>query len=193
VPVQRTGFRADRLGLGDWLIGVASLALIVDVFALPWFGYAHGIESASFGSQHVSVRLIGSTHINGWEAFGILGPLTVFVCLLGIAIWCLQAVRPSPALPVVSTIAAAPLAAWLLIGLAISVLLDPPGVVGLPAFLVAKVPLHTYAGAYIGVFLSLVIAVGIYVSLRRDGVAVGDSPAGIETLDVAGTPAAGRA
>jgi hypothetical protein len=40
------------------------------------------------------------------------------------------------------------------------------------------------AGAYLGLALSVVVFAGVYLSMRRDGVAADDSPARIETLGV---------
>jgi hypothetical protein len=51
--------------------------------------------------------------------------------------------------------------------------------------------LQTCAGAYIGLAAAIVITVGAWLSLRRDGVDPGDSPADIETLRLSSRPLGG--
>lgn len=163
-----------RVGLGDRLIGVASTLLLIDLFARTWFEYKLRFHVAvAIGAQRV-----GST---GWQAFGVLGPLTVIVCLTGISIFWLTLTRRSPALPVVVTTLLAPVAIVSVVLLAIRVLVDRPGVHLVQGGAYA---VQVQTGAYVGLGLSALIALGTYMSLRREGVEPADSPSVTETLAV---------
>ena len=118
------------------------------------------------------------------------GPLTLLVCLAGIAICWLTATRRSPALPVAVTTLLVPVSLALVVVLAIRVLLDQPSV-HLQQADGANV-LAARPGAYAGLVLSLVVAVGAFLSLRREGVAPEDSPAMFETLRVEDSHVSGR-
>jgi hypothetical protein len=167
--------RLTRLGLSDWLLGIASLLLLVDLFGGTWFEYRPAYRA-------VATMLGQSTSANGWQAFQVIGPLTLVVCVVGVAICFLTVMRRSPALPVVMTTLVAPVSLVVAILVTIRVLLDPPSV-HLAQAGGANV-IETGAGAYIGLALSVALFAGLYLSLRRDGVAPEDAPASIETLRV---------
>ena len=94
------------------------MLLLVDLFALTWFAY-----KAPF---HVTAVMLGQqTSANGWHTFEVIGPFTLLVCLVGIAICVLAASRRSPAVPVVLTTLLLPLSFVLVILIAIRVLLRP--------------------------------------------------------------------
>ncbi len=72
-------FRLSRLTLGEWLVGLASLALIVDVFALPWFHMTGGwwayppLSSVQYSpSPHVPLGpgpvILHLPQANGWKS-----------------------------------------------------------------------------------------------------------------------------
>ncbi|HEX3801337.1 MAG TPA: hypothetical protein VHV75_00710 [Solirubrobacteraceae bacterium] len=176
-------FRAARLGLGEWLIGIGSLALLIDLFAVAWFSYKP--------QYHATAVMLGQrVSANGWQTFDVVGPLTLVVCVAGIAIGLLAATRRSPALPVAITTLLAPVSLALIVVLAIRVLLDQPSVHLLQAG--RGNVIEARPGAYVALALSIGIFAGIYLSLRRESVAAEDSPAVIETLSIDGprTPAA---
>lgn len=166
-------FRLSRLGFGDWLIGPAALILLVVLFAFPWFAISGNFATeAAAGGATVSA--------NGWQTFTVVGPLSVIVGILGIVAWGLQAFRSSPALGILTTIVLAPFSLLLFVWLAVRVLLLPPKLhVGIGAtgnVLVGK------PAAYIAVVLSLLILVGVWASLRREGIDPADAPRQIETF-----------
>jgi hypothetical protein len=168
-------FRSTRLGLGERLLGVGSVLLVVDLFAVPWFAYRPQF--------HATAVMLGQrVSANGWQTFEVIGPLALLVCLVGIAIWLLTATRRSPAVPVVLTTLLMPVSFVLALLVAIRVLVDRP-TVHLAQAGGANV-IEPRAGAYLGLALSLVIFAGLYLSLRREGMAREDSPATIETLRV---------
>jgi len=178
------GFKATRLDVGEWLLGIGSVALLVDLFGVAWFAYRP--------QYHVTAAMLGqSVTANGWQAFEAVGPLTLVVCLVGIAICWLTATRRSPALPVAATTLLVPVSLALVVVLAIRVLLDQPSVHLLQAG--SANVLEARPGAYAGLGMSVVIAVGAYLALRREGVAPQDSPAMFETLRVEDSHVSGPA
>lgn len=167
--------RSTRLALGEWLLGISSLLLLVDLFGATWFEYRP--------QYHAVATMLGQrTSANGWQAFELIGPLALIVCVLGVAICVLTATRRSPAVPVVMATLLAPVSFVLAILVAIRVLLDQPSV-HLAQAGGANV-IETRAGAYLGLVFCVAIFAGIYLALRRDGLAPEDSPVAIETLRV---------
>jgi hypothetical protein len=169
------GLRTTRLTSAEWLLGAGSVLLLVDLFGVSWFSYGPRF--------HALAAMLGlSSSANGWNTFTVVGPLTLIVCLAGIAASVLTAVRPSPAIPVVIVTLLLPVSFVQAVWVAVRVLLDGPSVQLVQtggANLIEARP-----GAYLGLALSIVVFAGVYLSLRRDGVAAEDSPARIETLDV---------
>jgi hypothetical protein len=167
------GLRTTRLTLAEWLLGAGSLLLLVDLFGLDWFGYSSRFRA-------LAVMLGQSASANGWNSFTVLGPLTLVVGLAGLAAAYLTAARRSPALPVVITTLLLPVSFLQTVWVAIRVLLDGPSVHLVQAG--GANVITTLPGAYLGLALSIVVFAGVYLSLRRDGVADDDAPAVIETL-----------
>jgi hypothetical protein len=164
--------RTTRLTLAEWLTGAGSVLLLVDLFRVSWFAY-----SPRF---HASATMLGqASSANGWNTFTVLGPLTLVVCLAGIAIMWLTAARASPALPVVIATLLLPASFLQAIFVAIRVLLDTPSVHLIPGG--ANV-IEAQPGAYVGLALSVLVFAGVYRSLRRDAVADEDSPTVAERL-----------
>lgn len=175
--------RSARLGWGDWLLGAGSLLLLIDLFGVTWFQYRPQFHStAAMLGQRVSA--------NGWQSFEALGPLALVVCVAGLAVCALTATRRSPALPVVLTTLLTPVSLALVVLSVVDVLLDPPSVhlaqAG-GANVIERCP-----GAYAGIVLSIVVFVAVFSALRREGVAPGDAPRAIETLDVGERSASGQ-
>ena len=171
--------RTTRLTHAEWMLGAGSLLLLIDLFAASWFSY--GDRYHAFAAE-----LGQSVSANGWNTFNLLGPLTLIVCLAGVAILWLSASRPSPALPVVITTLLLPVSFVQAVLVAIRVLLDRPSV-HLTQAGGANV-IGARPGAYIGLALSVLVFAGVYLSLRRESVAAEDSPAAIERLSVEDSP-----
>ena len=171
--------RLSRLRAGEWLTATASLLMLADVFAPPWFD-AHASQgtSATAIARHVS--------LNGWQTSLPAGVLALIVCSGGIAIWLTTATRRSPALPVVMNTLLLPFSVALLVLVAIRVLLLHPGFAGVAAG--GAVAASTRPGAWAGLVLSVALYAGLYIALRREGVAAADTPAVVETVTV-GLPA----
>jgi hypothetical protein len=164
-----------RLTYAEWTFGASSLLLLVDLFGMRWFAY---------GSRyHTFATMLGQgASADGWNTFTVLGPLTVIVCLAALVIVWLSATRSSPALPVTITTLLLPISFVQTILVAIRVLLDRPSV-RLAQAGGANV-IGARPGAYIGLGLSVLVFAGVYLSLRRDGVAAEDAPSEIERLSV---------
>jgi hypothetical protein len=177
-------FRATRLGVGEWLLGIGSVALLIDLFGLSWFAYRPRF--------HATALMLGErVSANGWQTFEVVGPLTLIVCVAGIAVYWLAATRHSPALPVVVATLLLPVSLALVVVVAIRVLIDPPSVHLLQAG--GANVLEARPGAYAGLVLSVVVAAGAFLSLRREGVASEDSPSMLETLRVEDSRSSGPA
>ncbi len=172
----RIGFRLDRLRFGEWLIGVAGLALAIDLLAMPWYSLTSRFRatSAGFGAARSAT---------GFEAHHILGPFVIVCALLGIACWCLQATRRGPALPVCVTVITAVLTLVVSVALLVRVVVDPPAVLVHAAPGVD--PIKTDVGAVLGIVLAWALCAGTWFSLRTDGIAEADAPRRIETLRLA--------
>ena len=170
-------FSATRLGAADWLTGVGAAALLIDLFAVPWFAYKPEY-------QGIAIVLARHVSLNGWQAFTLIGPLTLLVSVAGAAVFWLQGTRRSPALPATATTLLVPVALLLLVVLAVRVLFDQPNV----PLRAGGNALEARPGVYLALGLSIVICAGLYLSLRRDGIAAEDGPTEIETLDLQPSP-----
>jgi hypothetical protein len=167
--------RTSRLGAGEWLLGLGSTLLLIDLFGVSWFAYRPQFRA-------FAVMVGQATSASGWDTFDVLGPLTVIVCVAGIATSWLAAARTSPALPVVIATLLLPVSFVLAVLVAIRVLLDGPSVHLIQAG--GANVIEARPGAYVGLALSIAVFVGAYLSTRRDEVAAEDSPAALETLSV---------
>jgi hypothetical protein len=169
----RIGFQLDRARRGEWVIVLAALALLVDLFAVPWYSLRSTFRatSAEFGA---------ATSATGIQAHHVLGALAILCAVLGIGTWCLQVTQRGPALPVCMTVITSLLTLVLSIGLLVRVVFDPPQVLVLGASGVDT--MKTDVGAVLGLVLSWVLYAGTWVSLRADGIAEADAPQRIDTL-----------
>ncbi len=187
-------FRLSRLTLGEWLLGIAAAALIVDVFALSWFKigvgrwwsypplssiqYSPHVHGAAIPHGPGPVLLRVPLSANGWQSLSVLAPFTLVVAALGLIVWWLTATQRSPALPASLTALLLGLSLLLIVWLLVRVFLDVPGL-GLPGAHVGRA-----AGAYVSVGLAIALFLGAYRSLRREGVAEIDAAVVVETRRV---------
>jgi hypothetical protein len=88
----------------EWIIGVAAMGLVLDVFLVDWYGSA-----------------------DAWSALAILRYLLVLTAIGGLATWWLQGSKGAPAAPVCATSIELFLASLLLIALVVRVVISPPG------------------------------------------------------------------
>jgi hypothetical protein len=172
METRRVGVRPDRLGVGDWIMGVASLALLIDVF-LPWYSGRTVLTAA--GSE-----LNIHSHYSATQAYHLLGPYTLLCALFGLIVWGAVLTQRTPALPLCLTIVAALLDLVLVLGLLLRVVfvqwrLTAPGVPGTDTVRL-DIP------AVVGLFLAAFMLWGVWLTLRTDGIPTGDSPWRVEAL-----------
>jgi hypothetical protein len=179
----RIGFQLDRLRFGEWLMGLAAVALLVDLLAVPWYSLRPTFRATS-------AQLGAATSATGLQAQHLLGALAILCAVLGIGTWCLQVTQRAPALPVCLTVLTALLTFVLSIGLLIRVVFDPPHVLVLGGPGVDTT--RTDVGAVVGMLLAWTLVTGAWISLRTDGIAMGDAPQRIETLRLSQRPAPGN-
>ncbi len=143
----------SRLRTGEWLGGVSALVLLASLFLLNWYG-----------SPAASTR----TSQTGWHTVSHLRWMILASVLAAVALMWFQASRPAPAIPVVLSVIVSVLGTLTVLWLIYRVILSTPGT--------------DLVGAYIGLAAGAGIAVGGYLSMRREGIAVRDQPAEIETV-----------
>lgn len=155
--------------------------MLVDLFAVDWDGGGGGISGLALPPR----RALTPT---GWHALGAVAPFAAAVSVLCVAIWWLSATRRSPALPTVLTTLLLPVAGVLTLLVAWRGLLDPPTIT-VSTRSGGQHALSQGAGSYAGLGLSLLMTIGLYLSLRREG--VGAAAPEVETLTI-GTAAERR-
>ena len=167
-------FRTSRLRGGEWILGATSVALLVCLFALPWYGLTsvYAPTASTLGAR---------TNSTGWQSLEVIRFLVVLVTVTGILAWWWQATRPAPALPVCATALTMIGSAVLVVALVVRVFIALPED---SSFIEAK------SGAYVGFALAVAMFAGAYASLRQDGVDEADVVREIETLRLSRGPAA---
>jgi hypothetical protein len=165
--------RLSRLRTGEWLAAAAGVLMAADSFATTWFQARPRHHSAA-------TALSGQLSLNGWQASLPAGVLALILCAGALVIWLTTATLRSPALPVVMNTLLLPLALALVVLVSIRVLLVPPSLHGGAASLAST--LSARPGAWAGLALSLALYAGLYVALRREGVAPADAPTEVATV-----------
>lgn len=167
-------FSLARVRAGEWMIGLGALALLVVLFALPWYGfeavYAH--NAAALGQK---------VQFSGWQSLSVMRVLVLILVAGGFAVFYLQARFVAPAIPVCATVLETAFALVVVVCLVYRVLISVPNVHLLQA----------EYGAYIALALATAILVGGYASLRQDQAPEPGTEVEIEYLRLA-TRAAGR-
>jgi hypothetical protein len=162
--------KLGRVRSGEWIAGAGSVVLLGSMFLLPWYRVTSG--SGAPGSQYLR-----PTTVDGWHALTTVRWLMLATIVASFALVYLQASRRAPAVPVTMSLIVTVLGILTMLTLIVRVLIDLPGLVG---------NVSARAGAYIGLFGAIVIAFGAYESLRQEGIAPGDEPAEIPTIDPRG-------
>jgi hypothetical protein len=173
----RARIRLDRLRLWELIMLAASVALIIDMVAFPWYSVRteYSVGRAALGPF--------SANYSPGRVFTILTPLAI-VCVMLVWVICIvQVAQRGPAIPIVLTVFGTVLNLILGIGLLIRVVFDQP-----------VIPVSGANGAntikpdvasVVGLFLALVMLYAGWRSLRTDGIAAADQPPKIETLRLA--------
>ncbi len=167
------GFELSRIRKGEWIVGVASLALLIMLFAVPWYGFpaAYSHAAATLGAPY---------HFSGWESLTVLRFPILLLGLGGVLAWYLQGRCLAPALPVCAIVLETALGLIVTVWLYFRTLISLPG-----AHLAEAKP-----GAFVALTLAVAVLVGGYLSLREDGAPAPGSVMPTETLGLAPRPGA---
>ena len=164
-PSNENGFDTDRLRGPEWVIGAASVVLLVATFVLTWYGPRGQLQPVA--------SALGATSFNGWQSNTVLGVLLLVSSLLGLAVFFTQASCRAPALPVSLTVLLNPLAGLTTLIVVIQMVFNKPGQSGLVSI---------RAGAVVGLVGCIVLLAAAYQSLRTEGIRDIDGPQEIETF-----------
>jgi hypothetical protein len=164
-------FDASRLRSGELIVGVSAVLLFIFMF-LSWYG-----SPGSFGLPNVSY--------DAWDAFSVIDLFLLLTVIVALALVVTQATRRSPAIPVSLSVITTTLAG-LSVLLILFRMIDPPGIVDVPAGLDAHLDRTLDIGIYLGLAASLGILYGGYRSMRVEGLAPPDARTEIETVKLRG-------
>jgi hypothetical protein len=142
-----------RLRPAEWLLAAAAVALLVALF-LPWYGLNEATYSNSHGWTAYAPEALALT---GWQAFTVVDVVLTACALVAIVAVVLQGTQRSPALPVVSSVAAT-WAGIIATVLVVVKLLDPP--------LDGSVSLR--AGAWVGLGAAVALGVAGWWAMRDE-------------------------
>jgi hypothetical protein len=165
VPSNENGFDTARLRAPEWVIGAASIVLLVATFGLTWYSPRGALEPVAGG--------LGVASYNGWESNTVLGVLLLLSSLLGLSVFFAQASCRGPAVPVSLTVLLNPAAGLATLVVVIQLIFNKPGPNGLVSL---------RAGAAVGLVACIVLLIAAYRSLRTDGIRDIDGPQEIETF-----------
>ena len=140
------GLQPSRLRRSEVVAGASALALLVCVFALPWYGLS--------GEAGRGV----STSVNGWNGLTNLRWLMLLAIIAGLGLAVLQATQRAPAWPVIISVIGTVLGGLTVLALIDRVLIDVPG----PSAVDRRV------GAFLGLVSACGIAYGSFRSLREE-------------------------
>jgi hypothetical protein len=164
-------FDASRLRSGELIAGVSAVLLFIFMF-LSWYG-----SPGSFGLPNVSD--------DAWDAFSVIDLFLLLTVIVALALVVTQAMRRSPAIPVSLSVITTTLAG-LSVLLILFRMIDPPGIVDVPAGLGAHLDRTLDIGIYLGLAASLGILYGGYRSMRVEGLAPRDARTEIEVIKLGG-------
>lgn len=140
-------FDFSRLRRGEWIAGIAAIALFVVMF-LNWFE-PNGLVDLGW---------------NAWEAFSVIDVILLLTIVAMLALVLLTASQPTDALPVTAAVIATTLALLSTLLVAFRVLIDQPGFgLGVPDDLVDNT-----LWAYVGLLLCVALVYGGYRSMRDE-------------------------
>lgn len=154
----------NKLRLGELVAGAAGILLLIVMIFFPWYSLG-GLEDAIGGVASVD------TSINAIQAFGLLDILLFLTAVAAIGAAVLAGTQSSVALPVAASVVVTALGILVTL-LVLYRILNTPGFGGLldPSF-----------GAFVGVLLCAVIAVGGFMSMREEGTSFGRAASGLRT------------
>jgi hypothetical protein len=146
-----------RLRPAEWLLTVAAVALVVALF-LPWYAVATGNgHPVSGGWTSYAPTDPASLTFTGWQAFTVVDVILALCAGVALIAVVLQGTQRSPALPIVSSVAAT-WAGIIATVLVVVKLLDPP--------LDGSVSLR--AGAWVGLGAAVALLLAGWWAMRDE-------------------------
>jgi hypothetical protein len=136
-----------RVTLGEWLAGIAGIALLAATF-LPWYG-PH-LPPGPF-----AVCLGGSCNQSAWHSLSVILAFIVITAVLGIALLIATINERSPAVPAAAAVWAIAFSVLTVLLVAYR-LINPPGDAGVRW------------GGVVGLACVVGVAAGAWLALRRD-------------------------
>ncbi len=152
-----------RLRKGEWLTGLAGLALLIVTF-VPWYGADDARATADSG--WAAYAPLAQLDANAWQAFSVLDLLLLLTALAGLAVAVLAALHRAPALPIGAAVAATALGIVMTL-VVLYRILNQPG----PNDLV-----DVRAGAYLGLLAVLGVAAGGWLTMADERTETIDPP-----------------
>ena len=161
-----------RIRLPEYIVGASSVVLLASMLLLPWY-HLKSLSTVR-GPGFVGLRF-EITRVDGWNGLSHARWLLLATVVVGLAAFLLQAARRPPAVPVAMFLLAGILGGASVAWLIYRVLIDPPGG-------------SRMVGGFVGLLAAGGIAYGGYASLRSEGIAPGDAPQDIPTVDLSSLP-----
>ena len=162
---SRFSVRPSRLRWPEWVVGISAVVMLVALFGMNWFTVGSG------GLPQTSYSL------NGWHGLSHGRWLLLITILAGLALFVLQATRPTPTLPSTMSVVVLILGLLATIWLVVRVIIDPPA--------------GRDAGGWVALASAIALTLGGWRSLATEGIAPEDAPADIPLVTSAEL-AAGR-
>jgi hypothetical protein len=153
-----------RLRLGEVVAALAGIALLVVMF-LPWYGPNAQLGLAAASAGHRIDRAFSA-----WEAFGILDILLLVTALAAIGVAVLAGTQRSVALPVAASVVVTALGVFVTLLVLYRLVNEPLGPDSLT---------DIRFGAYLGLGLCALVALGGFLSLQEDGRTLADIAPGL--------------
>lgn len=148
-----------RLRSGELIAGASGAALLVFLFALPWY-HVNGTFAPT-----LALGLHARSSWTGWQALTYVRWLLLVTALAALALAYFQAVERAPAIPVTLAVIATVLGALSMLALIARVIDTPLN------------DLNRQAGIYLGLAAAIGITYGGFASMREES---GTDPAALE-------------
>jgi len=141
-----------KVRAGDVLAGLGGVALLVVLFAAPWYHFLEGVYT---GTRTIAV---GNEDQSAWESLDVLRFLLILIALLGITQLVTTAYERTTAWPVAAQVFSAALGVFATLWLVIR-LINPPG----PNFAA-----DLRWGAWAGLLCTVAVTAGAWWSMRDE-------------------------
>src|SRR2546423_12557482 len=90
-------FRFSRLRWPEWVVAISALVLLVALFSMTWFTYS--TTPGGLGPNNIVPY-----SVNGWHGISHGRWLLLITAVAGLTLFLLQLARPTPTLPVTTSV-----------------------------------------------------------------------------------------